>query len=171
MPENKQKPVRYKCLLCGRDQFNRKQPHNCNGQRRRKGLKWEAIFDISKPNQINTTDPRLAALFEDLELNAYNEEFHNYYIKQANQIIRTHFEKILSCLDMEEDEKAIPKWLDAETRKKAAEIWHSHKGPEDRSRVKAVIYLKEKANDSFKTLTASMALFLIEKYCIKNITK
>jgi len=28
------------CLLCGRDKFIRKTPHNCVGGRRKRGLKW-----------------------------------------------------------------------------------------------------------------------------------
>lgn len=31
-------------------------------------------------------------LFDDLQKNAYNAEYHNYYYKEANQIIRKHFE-------------------------------------------------------------------------------
>lgn len=34
---------KYKCLLCGRNKFTRKQPHKCNGQNRKRGLKWEKV--------------------------------------------------------------------------------------------------------------------------------
>ncbi|TRZ80537.1 hypothetical protein D4R86_04255 [bacterium] len=34
----------------------------------------------------------LMDLFDDLQKNAYNAEYHNYHFKEANQIIRKHFE-------------------------------------------------------------------------------
>lgn len=39
------KPVRYRCLLCGRDKFTRKSPHNCKGGFRKRNIKWEPIYD------------------------------------------------------------------------------------------------------------------------------
>lgn len=39
-----------------------------------------------------TREERLKALFDELERDAYNAEYHNYYYKEANQIIRKHFE-------------------------------------------------------------------------------
>ena len=39
------KPDRYKCLLCGRDKFIRKTPHRCNNGFRKKGIKWQPIYD------------------------------------------------------------------------------------------------------------------------------
>lgn len=35
----------------------------------------------------------LLELFDDLEKNAYNSEYHNFYYKEAKQIIRKHFEQ------------------------------------------------------------------------------
>ncbi len=43
---NSVKPVRYKCLLCGRDKFISKTAHNCIGGYRKHGLKWEEIYEI-----------------------------------------------------------------------------------------------------------------------------
>lgn len=40
------------------------------------------------------TSTKLDALFADLDKNAYEAELHKYWIKQANQIIRTHFEEL-----------------------------------------------------------------------------
>ena len=42
---NEKKPVRYRCLLCGRDKFTRKSPHNCTGGFRRRNIKWLPIFE------------------------------------------------------------------------------------------------------------------------------
>ena len=39
------KIVGYKCLLCGRDKFIRRTPHNCVGGYRKRHLKWEPIFE------------------------------------------------------------------------------------------------------------------------------
>lgn len=35
------KTLTYICLLCGRDKFTSKQPHNCVGGYRKRGLKWK----------------------------------------------------------------------------------------------------------------------------------
>lgn len=35
---------RYKCLLCGRDKFTAKQPHNCVGGFRKRKILWEEII-------------------------------------------------------------------------------------------------------------------------------
>ncbi len=40
-----QKPTRYKCLLCGRDKFTRKTPHNCVGGYRKHKIEWQPIYD------------------------------------------------------------------------------------------------------------------------------
>ena len=37
------KAIRYKCLLCGRDKFTRKSPHNCNSGFRKHKIQWEVI--------------------------------------------------------------------------------------------------------------------------------
>lgn len=37
------KLIRYKCLLCGRDKFTRKSPHNCNSGFRKHKIQWEII--------------------------------------------------------------------------------------------------------------------------------
>ena len=37
--------VGYKCLLCGRDKFTRKSPHNCGRGYRKHHIKWEAIYE------------------------------------------------------------------------------------------------------------------------------
>lgn len=42
---NEKKPVRYRCLLCGRDKFTRKSPHNCKGGFRKRNIKWQPIFE------------------------------------------------------------------------------------------------------------------------------
>lgn len=36
---------RYKCLLCGRDKFTRKSPHNCVGGYRKHHIQWEALYE------------------------------------------------------------------------------------------------------------------------------
>lgn len=46
----KKEPVRYKCLLCGRDKFTKKTPHQCVGGYRKRKLKWEEIYD-TLPNE------------------------------------------------------------------------------------------------------------------------
>lgn len=47
-------PVKYKCLLCGRDKFTRKSPHNCKGGFRKKNIIWEDV----KPKAENPTADR-----------------------------------------------------------------------------------------------------------------
>lgn len=42
---SEKKPIRYKCLLCGRDKFTRKSPHNCIGGFRKRNIKWLPIFE------------------------------------------------------------------------------------------------------------------------------
>ena len=34
---------RYRCLLCGRDKFTAKEPHNCTGGFRKHGIEWEEV--------------------------------------------------------------------------------------------------------------------------------
>lgn len=48
--ETKSKPcirlgARYKCLLCGRDKFTRKSPHNCVGGYRKHKIQWQEIIE------------------------------------------------------------------------------------------------------------------------------
>lgn len=43
---------------------------------------------------MKTTEDKLMDLFDDLQENAYNVEFHNYHYKEANQIFRKHWELI-----------------------------------------------------------------------------
>jgi len=45
LPLADKKPVRYRCLLCGRDKFTRKIPHNCNGGFRKRNIQWEPIYE------------------------------------------------------------------------------------------------------------------------------
>ena len=35
--------VRWRCLLCGRDKFTRKSPHNCNTGFRKRHIRWEKV--------------------------------------------------------------------------------------------------------------------------------
>jgi hypothetical protein len=39
------KPIRYQCLLCGRDKFTRKSPHNCNDGFRKRKIIWREIYE------------------------------------------------------------------------------------------------------------------------------
>ena len=39
-----EKPIRFKCLLCGRDKFTHKSPHYCIGGYRKHKIKWQPIF-------------------------------------------------------------------------------------------------------------------------------
>ena len=43
--EIKPKPIAYKCLKCGRDKFQEKVAHKCNGYFRISKFKWEAIYE------------------------------------------------------------------------------------------------------------------------------
>ena len=38
------KPIRYQCMLCGRDKFTRKSPHNCSGGFRKRNIEWLPIY-------------------------------------------------------------------------------------------------------------------------------
>ena len=42
-PVKTTQPARYRCLLCGRDKFTHKTPHNCVGGYRKRKIKWEPI--------------------------------------------------------------------------------------------------------------------------------
>jgi hypothetical protein len=44
--------IKFKCLLCGRDNFDAKQPHRCQGGFRKRGLKWE-IVNLNNQNHNN----------------------------------------------------------------------------------------------------------------------
>jgi hypothetical protein len=35
--------MKYRCMLCGRSNFDSKQPHRCVGGFRKRGIKWEPI--------------------------------------------------------------------------------------------------------------------------------
>ena len=35
--------IKYKCLLCGRDNFDRKSPHQCNTGMRKRNIEWKII--------------------------------------------------------------------------------------------------------------------------------
>jgi len=39
--------IRYKCLLCGRDKFTQKSPHNCVGGFRKHKIKWQKIENVN----------------------------------------------------------------------------------------------------------------------------
>lgn len=45
------------------------------------------------------TSKKLKALYDDLQTNAYDNDYHSYYYKETNQIIRKHFEKLEKKLD------------------------------------------------------------------------
>lgn len=48
-------PTRYKCLLCGRDKFTHKTPHKCIGGFRKRGIKWEEIYEEKEvKNKLKT---------------------------------------------------------------------------------------------------------------------
>ena len=36
---------RYRCLLCGRDKFTRKSPHQCVGGFRKRRIRWAIVTD------------------------------------------------------------------------------------------------------------------------------
>lgn len=36
--------MKYKCVLCGRDNFDRPSPHNCSGGYRKRALQWTIIY-------------------------------------------------------------------------------------------------------------------------------
>ncbi len=38
--------IKFKCLICGRCNFDRPQPHRCVGGFRKRKLKWEKINDL-----------------------------------------------------------------------------------------------------------------------------
>lgn len=46
-----------------------------------------------------TMEEKLNKIFDELQKEAYNAEYHAYDYKSANQIIRKHFEKIASQLE------------------------------------------------------------------------
>ena len=43
--EIEEKPIRYKCLLCGRDKFTQKTSHYCVGGYRKHKIKWQPIYE------------------------------------------------------------------------------------------------------------------------------
>jgi len=53
----------------------------------------------------------LTDLFNDLQKNAYNFEYHNYHYKEANQIIRKHFEAMEQYHKAQMREEII-KWME-----------------------------------------------------------
>ena len=54
----------------------------------------EQSIIVTDEDEKAITEFDLTDLFDDLEKNAYNAEYHNYNYKQANQIIRKHFEAL-----------------------------------------------------------------------------
>ena len=54
----------------------------------------EQPITVTDEDEKAITEFDLTDLFDDLEKNAYNAEYHNYNYKQANQIIRKHFEAL-----------------------------------------------------------------------------
>jgi len=54
---------------------------------------WVAQMMQEYRQQGMPTEEDLKALYDDLEKNAYNAEYHYYYVKEANQAIRRHFNK------------------------------------------------------------------------------
>ena len=55
---------------------------------------------------------RLARLFYELEADAYNADYHNYYYKEANQIIRKHFERLPDLISAVVEERMRISWID-----------------------------------------------------------
>lgn len=42
--------IRYMCLLCNRCKFTQKSSHTCNGQFRKRGIKWQkVIYTLKEP--------------------------------------------------------------------------------------------------------------------------
>ena len=74
-------------------------------------LQGEPTKDMLDEKAIVEFD--LNDLFDDLQNNAYNVEYHNYYYKEANQIIRKHFEAHFNK-DIPDD--MIEKWADNEVK-------------------------------------------------------
>ncbi|MCP4987996.1 MAG: hypothetical protein GY928_18675 [Colwellia sp.] len=67
-------------------------------------------------------DKRLQDIFDELQEVAYNPTYHNYYFKEANQVIRKHVEKLLESTNNGGEEnkfndKGFNEWFKAnETR-------------------------------------------------------
>lgn len=38
------KPIRYKCILCGRDKFTKKTAHHCINGYRKHGIEWMPVY-------------------------------------------------------------------------------------------------------------------------------
>jgi hypothetical protein len=55
---------------------------------------FQQPITVTDEDEKAITEFDLTDLFDDLEKNAYNAEYHNYNYKQANQIIRKHFEAL-----------------------------------------------------------------------------
>lgn len=49
----------------------------------------------------------LQDLFNDLQMNAYNKDYHTYYYKDANQIIRKHFELHQKQIKLKPEDVAV----------------------------------------------------------------
>jgi len=41
--KQQQRQARWKCMLCGRDRFDRKQPHKCVGGFRKRRIVWKEV--------------------------------------------------------------------------------------------------------------------------------
>lgn len=53
-----------------------------------------ANLPAGKENMKDKISKELQGLFDELDKNAYNRDYHTYYYKDANQIIRKHFERL-----------------------------------------------------------------------------
>ena len=73
-------PTRYKCLLCGRDKFTHKTPHKCIGGFRKRGIKWEEIYE----EKVMTTLTELKKHDFSLLSFATTDKGFSVYIKEAD---------------------------------------------------------------------------------------
>jgi len=72
------KIVRWKCLLCGRDRFIRREPHKCNNTYRKHGIKWQPIYEsvkVTEPKKNKRLEKRREKMISEHEY--YNEENKN----------------------------------------------------------------------------------------------
>ena len=60
--EEGHKIVAYRCCRCGRWKFQRRTPHICNGQYRKRGLTWEGIskkqYDANRQRELRENESR-----------------------------------------------------------------------------------------------------------------
>ena len=70
----------------------------------------DQIDDIEREDYLNE-------VFRDLQLNAYDVDFHGYHFKQANQIIRKYFENFASQFQKPvPSDEDIEKWVEHEIK-------------------------------------------------------